>query len=289
MSALPARVDSVLPAQADQWEADALDAIGRVETPEQAENLLARIKLAEQAIRLAELGREREQRWGRVRLMGERRYGELLGPAMPAAEAGAVRGSNTSGSERFAQHQARVVAAVPEEDFTEYVDTAEHPTRAGLLRVADDKRDKMAVHYSSATDDWATPQNLFDVLDEEFRFVLDVCALDTSAKCKRYFTPETDGLAQDWHGTCWMNPPYGSEIGRWVEKAATSATSPGTTVVCLLPARVDTGWWWDHCRHAEIRFLRGRLKFGNADAGAPFPSAVVVFGHEPNVVWWEWR
>lgn len=163
------------------------------------------------------------------------------------------------------------------------------PTAAQVREVVEDRRPRMAVHYSSATDEWATPQALFDVLDREFRFTLDVCALDTSAKCNRYFTPETDGLAQEWEGTCWMNPPYGGVIGEWVHKAASSSTKAGTTVVCLLPARVDTGWWWDHCRHAEIRFLRGRLKFGDADTGAPFPSAVVVFGHEPDVLWWEWR
>jgi phage N-6-adenine-methyltransferase len=168
------------------------------------------------------------------------------------------------------------------------------PTAAQVREVVEPRRaeptvDKMAVHYSSATDEWSTPQPIFDVLDAEFRFTLDVCALDSSAKCGNYFTPETDGLAHDWLGTCWMNPPYGGEIARWVEKAATESKRAGTTVVCLLPARVDTGWWWDHCRHAEIRFLRGRLKFGTADAGAPFPSAVVVFGHEPTVLWWEWR
>lgn len=158
-----------------------------------------------------------------------------------------------------------------------------------VVKARDEPNGRMAVHYSSATDEWATPQALFDVLNAEFRFTLDVCALDQSAKCNRYFTPESDGLAQEWTGTCWMNPPYGNEIGRWVEKAAASSQAPGTTVVCLLPARVDTGWWWDNCRYAEIRFLRGRLKFGTADAGAPFPSAVVVFGHEPCVKWWEWR
>lgn len=147
--------------------------------------------------------------------------------------------------------------------------------------------DKMAVHYSSATDEWATPQAFFDRLDDEFGFDLDVCALDSSAKCARYFTPETDGLAQDWTGTCWMNPPYGSEIVEWVAKAHESAEENGATVVCLVPARVDTGWWWDHCRYGEIRFLRGRLKFGDSETSAPFPSALVIFGRPANVLWWE--
>lgn len=162
--------------------------------------------------------------------------------------------------------------------------TKARPVTASDVREA--VTNKMAVHYSSATDEWATPQDFFDGLDAEFGFDLDVCALDSSAKCDRYFTPETDGLAQEWTGTCWMNPPYGGEIVDWVAKARESAES-GATVVCLVPARVDTGWWWDHCRFGEIRFLRGRLKFGDSDTSAPFPSAVVVFGREPKVVWWD--
>lgn len=144
------------------------------------------------------------------------------------------------------------------------------------------------VHYSSETDEWATPQDLFDVLGREFSFELDVCALPSSAKCERFFTPEDDGLAQEWRGTCWMNPPYGREIGVWMTKAFASARA-GATVVCLVPARTDTRWWWDTARWGEVRFLRGRLRFGDAKAGAPFPSAVVVFrpGMRQRVVWWE--
>ena len=139
---------------------------------------------------------------------------------------------------------------------------------------------------TSEHNDWETPQDLFDTLDAEFGFDLDVCATDETAKCERYFTPEEDGLAQEWHGTCWMNPPYGDAIATWVAKAAESARS-GATVVCLVPARVDTGWWWDYCRRGEIRFLRGRLRFGDGSASAPFPSAVVVLGRRARVIWWE--
>ena len=118
-------------------------------------------------------------------------------------------------------------------------------------------------------------------LDREFGFKTDVCALPGNAKCERYYTPETDGLAQTWRGTCWMNPPYGRSIGQWMEKAYQSSLA-GATVVCLVPARTDTAWWHDWAMHGEIRFLRGRLKFerdGSTDS-APFPSAVVVF--KPN-------
>lgn len=134
----------------------------------------------------------------------------------------------------------------------------------------------MNVHFSSKTDLHATPQPFFDKLNEEFPFTLDVCANDDNYKCEQYFTKEVDGLAQDWTGnTVWMNPPYGREIGRWMKKAHESAQD-GTTVVCLVPARTDTKWWHDYAIQHEVRFVKGRLKFGNATNSAPFPSAVVV-------------
>jgi len=135
---------------------------------------------------------------------------------------------------------------------------------------------KMAVHFSSETDEWPTPQDFFDRLNEEFGFELDVCATPENAKCPRYYTKRENGLLQKWTGVCWMNPPYGREIGQWVKKAYESALD-GATVVCLLPARTDTSWWHDYCMKGEIRFVRGRLKFGDASENAPFPSAVVVF------------
>lgn len=131
--------------------------------------------------------------------------------------------------------------------------------------------------FSSETDMWATPQEFFNRLNKVFRFETDVCALPENTKCSRYYTPETDGLQQQWTGVCWMNPPYGREIGKWVEKAFRSAKDNGATVVCLLPARVDTRWWHDYCDKGEVKFLKGRLKFGDATNSAPFPSAVVVF------------
>jgi len=135
----------------------------------------------------------------------------------------------------------------------------------------------MSVHFSSKTDLWATPQDTFDKLNAEFGFTLDVCALPTNTKCHRFYTPVADGLAQDWTGNvCWMNPPYGREIGKWMRKAW-EESQRGATVVCLVPARTDTAWWHDYAMKGQIRFLLGRLKFGNAKHSAPFPSAVVVF------------
>ena len=128
--------------------------------------------------------------------------------------------------------------------------------------------------FTSATDLWETPQAFFDALDAEFGFDLDVCALPENAKCRRYYTPEDDGLSQEWTGVCWCNPPYGREIGKWVRKAAQS----DATVVMLLPARTDTRWFHDYIYgHAEIRFIPGRLKFGGAKNSAPFPSMVCIF------------
>lgn len=133
-------------------------------------------------------------------------------------------------------------------------------------------------HASSRTDLWATPPSFFNRLNEEFNFTLDACASADNAKCDRYFTTEDDGLAQDWgRETVWVNPPYGRGVtGRWVEKAF-RASQLGALVVMLLPARTDTRWWHDWALKGEVRFVRGRLRFGNALAPAPFPSAVVVF------------
>jgi len=135
----------------------------------------------------------------------------------------------------------------------------------------------MAVHFRSEVDTWSTPQDFFDEIDCEFHFTLDVCALPNSAKCERYFTPESDGLKQDWSkDVCWMNPPYGRMIKCWMQKAFEESVG-GATVVCLVPARTDTAWWHDYAIRGEIRFLRGRLKFGISTKPAPFPSALVIF------------
>lgn len=133
-----------------------------------------------------------------------------------------------------------------------------------------------SVHFSSKSDMWETPQDFFDKLNKEFSFEIDVCALPGNAKCEKYYTPEQNGLTQKWQGVCWMNPPYGREIGKWIKKAWESAQQ-GAIVVCLVPARTDTAWWHNYCMKGEIRFLRGRLKFGGCQNSAPFPSAVIIF------------
>lgn len=136
----------------------------------------------------------------------------------------------------------------------------------------------MSVHFLSERMDWATPWDVFDKYDGEFHFTLDVCADFSNAKVERFFHRDENGLTKDW-GThvCWMNPPYGREIGKWMQKAH-DASLKGATVVCLVPSRTDTRWWHEYAMKAdERRFLRGRVKFVGGKASAPFPSAIVVF------------
>lgn len=137
-----------------------------------------------------------------------------------------------------------------------------------------------AVMFSSKTDEWSTPQDFFDELNKEFNFTLDPCATPENAKCEKYYTKEDDGLKQDWSGeTVFCNPPYGRAIKDWVKKCYEESKKPNTTVVMLMPARTDTSYFHDYIYHKakEIRFIRGRLKFGNAKNSAPFPSMVVIF------------
>src|SRR2546423_3720460 len=132
---------------------------------------------------------------------------------------------------------------------------------------------KLKVHFMSETDEWATPQFLFDALNAEFGFTLDPCANSDNAKCKRFYTKAEDGLHQDWTDeVVFMNPPYGRALGNWMRKAYESSIN-GALVVCLIPARTDTHWWHRYAMCGEIRFLRRRLKFGDAQNSAPFPSA----------------
>lgn len=134
-----------------------------------------------------------------------------------------------------------------------------------------------AALLSSVKTTWGTPINFFEKVQAEHQLTLDVCALPNNAKLPRFFTPEMDGLSQDW-GTerCWMNPPYGREITKWMLKAWESSLK-GAYVVCLVPARTDTAWWHDYATKGIITFLRGRLRFEGAKHPAPFPCALVVF------------
>jgi len=140
------------------------------------------------------------------------------------------------------------------------------------------------VLYSSRSEEWETPQSIFDRLNKVFSFTLDVCATRDNKKCQQFFSKQDDGLKQPWHDhrTIWMNPPYGHVIEQWMEKAYTESCK-GCVVVSLVPARTDTKWWhsWVDGK-AQVTFVKGRLKFGGSKNGAPFPSALVVYGLDVN-------
>ena len=155
--------------------------------------------------------------------------------------------------------------------------------------------------YTSATEEWETPPEFFRALDATFKFTLDPCASDKNHKTAKYYTKKEDGLAQSWAGeTVSVNPPYGREISKWVEKAEAESKKTNTTVVCLLPARTDTAWFHDHVLgKAEVRFIRGRIRFSGSPSNAPFPSMLAIYNGwwsrprtlsdcvEPEETWWE--
>lgn len=131
---------------------------------------------------------------------------------------------------------------------------------------------------SSKTNEWETPAYFFNELNEEFGFTLDPCS-NGNHKCKKYFTIKEDGLKQDWSkDIVFMNPPYGGHTGDWIRKAM-DESQRGAVVVCLIVASTDRSYWHDYIfPHAkQIRFIRGRLTFGDANSTAPFASAVVIF------------
>lgn len=142
------------------------------------------------------------------------------------------------------------------------------------------KRIMNKVHYSSKSDIWSTPQAFFDTLNQEFKFTLDPCASAENAKCPYFFTESHDGLKQSWGGhTVFCNPPY-SDLKSWVKKASEESQKQNTIIVMLIPARTDTKAFHEYIYqkpNVEIRFIKGRLKFGNSKNSAPFPSMVVVF------------
>lgn len=134
------------------------------------------------------------------------------------------------------------------------------------------------LHFSSKSNEWATPQHFFDALNEEFKFTLDPCATKENAKCKKFFTEDVNGLVQSWDNEIvFCNPPYGRGLKNWVKKAS---EAEGGVVVMLIPARTDTQYFHSYIykkKNVEVRFLKGRLKFGDSENSAPFPSMVVIF------------
>ena len=148
----------------------------------------------------------------------------------------------------------------------------------GLPKVEGSKSKLTSGLFTSRTEEWETPSYVFLSLNKEFSFQVDVCATSENAKCSVYFDKSVDGLKREWSPfRCWMNPPYGRNISAWMKKAF-EESQRGALVVCLIPSRTDTKWWHQWVmRSAEIRFVSGRISFGNSKQSAPFPSCIVIY------------
>ena len=155
-------------------------------------------------------------------------------------------------------------------------------------------KDNLIIHTSFKSSEWETPIDFFEKYNKIFNFDIDVCATSDNALLHKYWTKEDDALNQKWNPmTCWMNPPYGREIGKFMRKAYQESTL-GATVVCLVPSRTDTAWWHDYAMKGDIEYVRGRLRFVNRTfpswrpdgdfkiSPACFPSAVVIFKQPKN-------
>jgi phage N-6-adenine-methyltransferase len=138
--------------------------------------------------------------------------------------------------------------------------------------------------YTSNREDWATPQDFFDRMNNEFSFDIDVCANENNAKCDQYYDIEKDGLGANspWMGNIWCNPPYGTKMEQWLKKGMQEIQNGNANVVVyLIPCRTDTKAWHDYCMKSdEVRLIKGRLKYNDGDSSAPFPSCVVIFRKE---------
>lgn len=282
MSALPARATDATLVEVDQWEADALAGIESVDTPEAAEELLGRIKVAEQAIRVAKLGGEREQRWARVRLLGERRYGELLPKPEPGKRTDLLQGERGPVDQSVA-HRAREVASVPEPVFSEYVDTNPAPSRAGLLR---EVGKGAHVANNSGDNEWYTPAEYITAAHAVMGAVdLDPASCATANEivgAKDFYTAENDGREQQWAGRVWMNPPYARPlIDDFCSKLAESFMAGAVTEACVLTNNAtETGWF--HALGAvatAVCFPRRRVRFWHPDktAAAPLQGQAVMY------------
>lgn len=138
----------------------------------------------------------------------------------------------------------------------------------------------MGIHYSSESPEWYTPAHIVQAVVKVLGAIdLDPCAdPDRRIPAAAHFTTEDDGLARDWHGRVYMNPPYGREIVTWIDKLADEyLTGRVTEAIALVPARVDTAWWRS-LPHRDWVAVTGRLAFSDHENAAPFPSAVCYLG-----------
>lgn len=135
---------------------------------------------------------------------------------------------------------------------------------------------------SSKSNEWSTPNDLFYDLNKEFDFTLDPCSTDLNCKCKKHYTIKSDGLKQDWScDVVFMNPPYGGNTGKWIKKAYQESLKGGV-VVCLIVVSTDRSYWHEYIfpYASEIRWIRGRLKFGHSKSTAPFASGIIIFSNK---------
>lgn len=154
-------------------------------------------------------------------------------------------------------------------------------SRPGTRRPTTTKRPgqrTLAVCHEHKTDEWTTPRDRWREWHHEFRFTLDAAATAENALCRRFFTIADDALTKNWRGRVWCNPPY-SRVGEFVRKASEEVqVGHAELVVLLVASRTDTSWWHEYVLDkAEVRFIRGRLKFGESKNGAPFPSSLLIF------------
>lgn len=130
--------------------------------------------------------------------------------------------------------------------------------------------------FISNKQDYETPMEIFEPLNKEFNFAVDVCATNENKKCESYFNEAQDGLKQNWMGVCWMNPPF-KNVSKWIEKAYRESRN-GATVVCLVASKTNTNWWHNYVMNAdEIRYIKGRPKFIGCKHGLPLPLSIVIF------------
>lgn len=172
-----------------------------------------------------------------------------------------------------------------------YVETAEELKALVEQRAKQRQKERFDPLMGSDKTDWGTPDWFFKALDNEFHFDLDAAASMENRKVKKFFSIQQDAFRLQWLGSVFLNCPYGRGIDRWMKKARSESILHDSTVICLIPARPDTNWWFDSVRHGEVRFLKGRLKFEGAPTSAPFPSALVIYANNrpPSTSYWHYK
>lgn len=135
-------------------------------------------------------------------------------------------------------------------------------------------------NFKSDKIEYSTPQKLYDFINKEFNFEIDVCASESNKKCNKYFNVKMDGLKQNWTGKCWMNPPFNKELKKWVIKAKQESEKHKSIICCLIPVRSNTNWWKECCESSEIRFIIGEVNFNELERGLWLPMCLMIFGTE---------